>query len=337
MKIIEKYITFINEKYNEMYIINSVKKFFRRATIVNKHKGFTLAELLIVVAIIAVLIVVAIPIFVNQLEKSREASDLANVRSAYAEVMTSVIEGNTSKIVSVELSQKESDWIMDPVTIGSITHYKKDGDTVNWKGIPGNKGTCVVSYNEDTGVLFTWSGASNVVVKPTVKYESDVHKIVEELGYKEKYKGNICFEIDSDAKNSTMVPDIMDKIDDDDILKHGSWAYLADFKNSTSTNTYAYLLWTSVDVGVAGAGVDVPVIVAKADGSFYISSSTTANRIKNSTGEVTHVAISDHISNKNGFKKFTEGKKYASFKEAYDDYTKLVNDKYPNFMDTLPV
>ena len=51
------------------------------------RKGFTLAELLIVVAIIAVL-VAAIPVFGSQLEKSREAADLANVRAAYAKVLT---------------------------------------------------------------------------------------------------------------------------------------------------------------------------------------------------------------------------------------------------------
>ena len=49
-------------------------------------KGFTLAELLIVVAIIAVLVAIGIPIFTSQLEKSREAVDLSDVRSAYAEV-----------------------------------------------------------------------------------------------------------------------------------------------------------------------------------------------------------------------------------------------------------
>lgn len=47
-------------------------------------KGFTLAELLIVVAIIAVLVAISIPIFTSQLEKSREAVDLENVRSAYS-------------------------------------------------------------------------------------------------------------------------------------------------------------------------------------------------------------------------------------------------------------
>lgn len=57
----------------------------------NKCNGFTLAELMIVVAIIGVLVAVSIPVFSQQLEKSREATDLANVRSAYAELMTEVM------------------------------------------------------------------------------------------------------------------------------------------------------------------------------------------------------------------------------------------------------
>ena len=58
---------------------------------VKNRKGFTLAELLIVVAIIGVLVAISIPIFSNQLERSREATDLANVRAAYAEVMAAVM------------------------------------------------------------------------------------------------------------------------------------------------------------------------------------------------------------------------------------------------------
>ena len=49
-----------------------------------KNKAFTLAELLIVVAVIAVLVAVAIPTFANQLEKSRQAVDVATLRQAYA-------------------------------------------------------------------------------------------------------------------------------------------------------------------------------------------------------------------------------------------------------------
>ena len=50
----------------------------------NNQRGFTLAELLIVVAIIAVLMAVAIPTFTGQLEKTKVATDHANIRAAYA-------------------------------------------------------------------------------------------------------------------------------------------------------------------------------------------------------------------------------------------------------------
>ena len=58
------------------------------------NKGFTLAELLIVVAIIAVLVAIAIPIFTNQLEKAREATDASNIRSYYAEIATALVTGD---------------------------------------------------------------------------------------------------------------------------------------------------------------------------------------------------------------------------------------------------
>ena len=76
----------------------------------NEKKGFTLAELLIVVAIIAVLVAIAIPIFNTQLEKSREATDLANVRSAYAEVVAGYLVDGTSKTISVAAQQKKAGW-----------------------------------------------------------------------------------------------------------------------------------------------------------------------------------------------------------------------------------
>lgn len=74
-------------------------------------KGFTLAELLIVVAIIAVLVAISIPIFTSQLEKSREAVDAANIRSAYAEVMTAAVTGDSTNYTKeVTLKQKVADW-----------------------------------------------------------------------------------------------------------------------------------------------------------------------------------------------------------------------------------
>lgn len=56
-----------------------------------RGKGFTLAELLIVVAIIAVLVAISIPIFTSQLHKARVATDWANLRAYYAEIQADFI------------------------------------------------------------------------------------------------------------------------------------------------------------------------------------------------------------------------------------------------------
>lgn len=50
----------------------------------NNDKGFTLAELLIVVAIIAILVAVSIPVFTSRLEEAKKSTDLANIRAAKA-------------------------------------------------------------------------------------------------------------------------------------------------------------------------------------------------------------------------------------------------------------
>lgn len=64
-------------------------------------KGFTLAELLIVVAIIVVLVAISIPVFTSQLHKARVAADWANVRAYYAELQYDFME--TEKIDNSKL------------------------------------------------------------------------------------------------------------------------------------------------------------------------------------------------------------------------------------------
>ena len=59
-------------------------------------KGFTLMEMLIVVAIIAVLVAIAIPTFNGALTKSKEAADVANIRAAYAEYQVKAVSGETA-------------------------------------------------------------------------------------------------------------------------------------------------------------------------------------------------------------------------------------------------
>ena len=79
----------------------------------NNNKGFTLAELLIVVAIIAVLVAIAIPVFTTQLERAREATDLANIRSAYAEAMTDYLVTGKKAEATGSIKQQDAEWHID--------------------------------------------------------------------------------------------------------------------------------------------------------------------------------------------------------------------------------
>ncbi len=74
------------------------------------NKGFTLAELLIVVAIIAVLVAVAIPVFTTQLEKARDSTDQANIRSAYAELSAALVANTNAAATKADLGLTSDLW-----------------------------------------------------------------------------------------------------------------------------------------------------------------------------------------------------------------------------------
>lgn len=62
-------------------------------------KGFTLMEMLIVVAIIAILVAIAIPTFNGSLDRARVATDDANIRAAYAQYQVNELVGSATATV----------------------------------------------------------------------------------------------------------------------------------------------------------------------------------------------------------------------------------------------
>ena len=98
-------------------------------------KGFTLIEMLVVIAIIAVLVAIVIPVVGNSTEKAREAADAANVRAAIAQVTTEALSGNTDAEVTVAMTQKGSfEYNEDLTNISgyALTNFEVAEVVVTW-------------------------------------------------------------------------------------------------------------------------------------------------------------------------------------------------------------
>lgn len=114
-----------------------------------KNKGFTLSELLIVVAIIAVLVAISIPIFASQLHKARVAADWANVRAYYATLQADYISTGTFN------SKVKTDW-----------HSNPNYDWKHLNFLDGTKidlltGICAVSFDEKYGYSIEYQCNNN--------------------------------------------------------------------------------------------------------------------------------------------------------------------------------
>lgn len=135
----------------------------------NNKKGFTLMEMLIVVAIIAVLVAIAIPVLNGTLEKAREATDAANLRAAYAELAVKVLNGEegdgttyidvkdangnvTGMKTDVEASQTQEDWQNTSITniagVDTKTGVNVSSKCIGWTVTVSNNGT--VTFTEKT-------------------------------------------------------------------------------------------------------------------------------------------------------------------------------------------
>ena len=293
-------------------------------------------EMLIVIAIVAVLISIAIPVLSSQLERSREAVDLANVRAAYAQVSTEALLGNTGVTVTVKLKQKQAGWqSADPVNIGGIVHSNGDKDTDNWKGDAAPDGSCVVSYDATHGVVLKWDGTA-APVKPSYPFDTKHTNFFDDMLYATDFwkndtlSNNALFEFDSLCPNSTYIPQINAELDKqtNSLLQRENctWAFLGDGRDGYTADRY--LFWTSLDTNKVGAGVKIPVLIQTGDGKYYVSETTTGERTKgNGTQKKTYIAVSEQITEKKDYKKFLKAEaQYSSLTEAYDAYVKALAD-----------
>ncbi len=126
-------------------------------------KGFTLVELIIVIAIIAILAAVLAPQYIKYVEKSRRANDLQMADSLLSEVniaLTDAADAGTAitagKITVSDASVADTGTLVAYITgAGNIDAKFNDARVKNTKGDPGK--TFVITYDTEKVTKTEWT------------------------------------------------------------------------------------------------------------------------------------------------------------------------------------
>ena len=117
------------------------------------NNGFTLIEMLVVVALIAILLAIAVPMVNSSMEKAREATDAANERSAlglaYVEIMSDNSDLMKNGTMYYEISNSKGSLVADKDGLATYGKGTKSGD------VKADHTGCVIAvhYAEDDGTV----------------------------------------------------------------------------------------------------------------------------------------------------------------------------------------
>lgn len=135
-----------------------------------KDEGFTLVELMVVVMIIAILMAIAIPTFLNSRKRAQDSAAKSNVRNALAAAQSVFSEKQEYPATDVMKTSLEAE---EP-SLNFITGPSTDAKSISVLTVAtssGVSGTVVVSAQSKSGKCFSFKNVP-VAGQGTTEYEA---------------------------------------------------------------------------------------------------------------------------------------------------------------------